>query len=593
MPSLHETAYPRLKSVVTAHDLATVYTPTQDEIALAHRVARGTGARLCFLILLKTFQRLGYFMPLRAVPAAIVLHIAGCAGTQTLPPTELARYDDSGTRRRHVPIIRQFINIRPFDDNAQQVFSASVHEAAHTKEDLADLINIGIEALIRQRFELAGFTTLLEAAQRERAEVNRGYCRGVVQALDEEERACIDRLFLTETGTRRSAWDRLKGDPGRPTLANLRELVAHRRWLNALGIRTDALASLPPAKARHFAAEAKSLDAARLQEMETSKRYTLAIALIWAQGARALDDLGEMFIKRLRKIHHLGQAALEEYRLRHQARTDELIATLHDLLTVLQQEGRPEERLAAMRALLADDLEARLADCEAHAAYADNHYPPFLWRYYKSHRRTLFALRDEVRLVSTSQDTALVEALSFLHAHRRAKGAWLSLPVTEPLDLSWVSDKWWPLITGAGPRHVSPVRVNRRHFEVCVFSQVMWELQSGDLCIEGAEQFSDYRAQLISWQEYGRGRSLRGASAGLARGSGPRRRRLLPHERGRASRERRAGAEPAGAQPGASRAQGDRAAHQRADGADQHPRCARRHRDLAPLDTLLRSALGP
>jgi TnpA family transposase len=30
----------------------------------------------------------------------------------------------------------------------------------------------------------------------------------------------------------------------------------------------------------------------------------------------------------------------------------------------------------------------------------------------------------------------------------------------------------------------------------------MWELKSGDLCIEGAEQFSDYRAQLISWQEY-------------------------------------------------------------------------------------------
>ena len=49
---------------------------------------------------------------------------------------------------------------------------------------------------------------------------------------------------------------------------------------------------------------------------------------------------------------------------------------------------------------------------------------------------------------------------------------------------------------------MSPVRVNRRHFEVCVFSQVMWELKSGDLCIEGAEQFSDYRAQLISWQEY-------------------------------------------------------------------------------------------
>jgi hypothetical protein len=30
----------------------------------------------------------------------------------------------------------------------------------------------------------------------------------------------------------------------------------------------------------------------------------------------------------------------------------------------------------------------------------------------------------------------------------------------------------------------------------------MAELKSGDLCIEGSEQFADYREQLISWEEY-------------------------------------------------------------------------------------------
>jgi len=44
--------------------------------------------------------------------------------------------------------------------------------------------------------------------------------------------------------------------------------------------------------------------------------------------------------------------------------------------------------------------------------------------------------------------------------------------------------------------------LDRRHFEVCVFSQVMWELKSGDLCIEGSDKFADYREQLISWKEY-------------------------------------------------------------------------------------------
>jgi hypothetical protein len=46
------------------------------------------------------------------------------------------------------------------------------------------------------------------------------------------------------------------------------------------------------------------------------------------------------------------------------------------------------------------------------------------------------------------------------------------------------------------------LRVNRRHFEVCVFSQIMAELQSGDLCIPGSALFADYRDQLISWEDY-------------------------------------------------------------------------------------------
>jgi hypothetical protein len=35
-----------------------------------------------------------------------------------------------------------------------------------------------------------------------------------------------------------------------------------------------------------------------------------------------------------------------------------------------------------------------------------------------------------------------------------------------------------------------------------MFSQVMTELQSGDLCIPGSAQFADYREQLISWEDY-------------------------------------------------------------------------------------------
>ena len=50
-------------------------------------------------------------------------------------------------------------------------------------EDLADIINIAIEELIRHSFELPGFTSLTKEAQRGRAEVNRALYRQVYDAL--------------------------------------------------------------------------------------------------------------------------------------------------------------------------------------------------------------------------------------------------------------------------------------------------------------------------------------------------------------------------------------------------------------------------
>jgi hypothetical protein len=68
-------------------------------------------------------------------------------------------------------------------------------QAARTREDLADLINIGIEELLRQSFELPGFTTLLEEAQRGRAEVNRVLCTDVEGPWELSHQWC-DFLFL-------------------------------------------------------------------------------------------------------------------------------------------------------------------------------------------------------------------------------------------------------------------------------------------------------------------------------------------------------------------------------------------------------------
>jgi hypothetical protein len=110
MPRIDETAYRQLKATPTERELRELYTPTLDERLLAGQHTTGKPALVAFLVLLKTFQHLGYAVPLTSVPTPIVSHIAQqmeCSVTGQ----DLINYDLSGTRRRHLQVIRTQLQI--------------------------------------------------------------------------------------------------------------------------------------------------------------------------------------------------------------------------------------------------------------------------------------------------------------------------------------------------------------------------------------------------------------------------------------------------------------------------------------------------
>jgi TnpA family transposase len=526
MPSIHETAYPRLRSQVSLRELAELYTPTTDELVLADEVTRGAVAQLGFLVLLKTFQCLGYFVAVKEVPPSIIVHIARSVSL-SLTPADLVGYDQSGTRWRHLQAIRTHLRVQPYGRGAQRLVLQSMQEAARVKEDLADLINVAIEELIRRRWELPRFGLLRRAARHMRALVYRRYYHEIAGRLSPVVCAQLDAFFKTDPPPRRSTWNDLKQTPGSATLGHFRTLVAHYQRLRGYSEQVRSAVDAGPAvKIKQFAAEARTLDAGRMQALEPHKRYTLAAALLIAQTAQTLDDLAEMFIKRMTRIHQRGKDALAQYREQHQEETDRLIDTLRDMVTAYQTEGTDTQRLAAIGDVLGDRSEEVLQHCDAHQAYAGNNYYPFLWRFYLSHRATLFRLLRVLPLESTSQDTSLIDAHRFVLEHEATRSEWLTLTDDEqiddrvrrssaPLDLSWVPEGWWRVVTGESRRELPPTRLNRRHFEICVFSQLMWDLKSGDLCIIGSEKFADYREQLVSWDEYEQMVPAYGAQVGL------------------------------------------------------------------------------
>jgi hypothetical protein len=120
-----------------------------------------------------------------------------------------------GRGGRHVKIIRQYLRVKSFDETGQVVLSTAVRLAAERMEDLADIINVAIEELIRESFGLPGFSTLHKEAKRGRAEVNRTLYRRVSDAISTDRQNKIGLLLAEPDSDRGDETDRHREYLGR------------------------------------------------------------------------------------------------------------------------------------------------------------------------------------------------------------------------------------------------------------------------------------------------------------------------------------------------------------------------------------------
>ncbi len=486
-----------------------MYTPNFFELVWAEKRTREPAPRDGLLALLNTFQRLGYFVSLSDVPVSLLEHLARSAGYDSVP-AELFRYDASSVRRRHMLLIRDYAGVKAWGEDAQAAMEKASQEAARTLEDLPDIINVLLEQLVRQRFELPGFSVLQRAAQHARAVANREYQSLVCDRLDAAARERLAILFTRVDDETKSPWHRLKGEPKQPTAQNNREFLDHLSWLREQAIGPSIFRDIPDVKLKQFAAEARSLDVASMNDLTETKRLTLAAVLVFAQTGRALDDAADMYVRLVQRLHNQARTALLEYQAEHVERTDSLVATLHGVTLAYRIEGSAEQRLSAIGELIEPDADRILEQCEAHQATAGRNYLPFLTRFYSHQRAALFNFLESVELLSTSSDRSMTDAIRCLIAHRKSRLD--RLPVKDEgsdedaealsLDLSFVGEPWWPLVVPDTIQQTDPAQVSRRWFGLCAITEVMHELKSGDLCIPGSDRYSDFREQFVSEEEY-------------------------------------------------------------------------------------------
>lgn len=169
MASIERTAYPRFKRYYTPKDKREIYTPTKTEIAFALKVTKGEDNYFNLLVLLKVFQRLGYFPKIADIPGAVINHVR--TALHLRQDLELS-YQYPATLSRHKKAIRSYLRVTPFNQKGKNLITEIIRESAYRMDNPADLINVAIEELVKEHYELPGFNTLERLVNHLRNQVN-------------------------------------------------------------------------------------------------------------------------------------------------------------------------------------------------------------------------------------------------------------------------------------------------------------------------------------------------------------------------------------------------------------------------------------
>lgn len=453
MTAIYQTAYPRIKSDIKPDELGDIYTPTKDEQRFAMRHCKRSSASFLGLLLqLKVTQRLGRFIPYGEIPKVIVKHVKKKIRSRAALK-EIQSYYSSGAKDRHVKLIRSYLGIKAYDAiTVSERIKSWALEAAKTKEALPDIINVTLEYLVKERYEIPAFSAIDRICQAARAKINTQYYNQLCGFLSIDTHQHIEDILNGKSGPNGFGWSTLKNEPKRPTPRNIQAYIQYLEWLTALQTHLPTDLGLPPVKHQQFINEAKAMDHAELMKLKKNKRLAMVIVLIRHQYALTLDNAAGIFIKIIQKLDRSAEKQLEKYLTDHQKQTDHLISVLSGTVKIYL--SHPTS-VADFDPILGKDSENLLQMCERYLSLSGNNYFPFMVTLYKKQRSALFRTIEILNLASATEDKDLLKAFQFILKHKKRRTEFLSLQLDpkdhnskNAINIRWVRDKWWKLEIG-------------------------------------------------------------------------------------------------------------------------------------------------
>ena len=273
-----------------------------------------------------------------------------------------------------------------------------------------------------------------------------------------------------------AAWQILKADPGRPSVASVKEAAARLLLVREVGLPAGLFAGVHPKALDRYAKRASVEEPHELRRHSGPLQATLMAAFLHRRAEELTDHIVDLLVELIHKMSKRAEHKVEE----GLASQFQKVPSKLGLLARMAEASlnAPEGVVNKVIFPVASEqlLKALLQEIQASGPGYKETVRTVLKRSYRSHyRRILPELLDVLEFrCGNARHQPVMEALAVLKAHLWCKGS--SYPKgTTVVTEGVVRPAWMPLVLDDDG---DPPRINRIAYEICVLKALREQLLS-------------------------------------------------------------------------------------------------------------------
>jgi TnpA family transposase len=396
-------------------------------------------------------------------------------------------------RQRHAIECRDQLGLRYYGKHAAGELKATLLPRAMEDDRLAHLAALAMEACRQHRIISPSPLALERLCAELRHEARREVYRRLTHGLSADQRKRLDALTdrRDETSQVWLAWLRQMPEAGRPTaMLGVIERLEHVR---AVGIDPGRGHLIHQARLSQLAREADKTTVQHVVRFERQRRHATLAATTLDFAASLTDQAIDLFdrliggIFRKAEGRHARAFQADARAINEKVR---LYARVGAALITAQTDK--QDAFGAITAVIPWERFCKTV-AEAEALARPEEFDAFqnLGEHYAGVRRWSPAFLSTFAFESVPASASLLRAIEVLREMNSKDTS--DLPKSAPTG--FVRRRWVPYVMPGGV-------VDRRHYELCVLSELRDRLLAGDVWVAGSRRYRSVEERLISKQTF-------------------------------------------------------------------------------------------